>query len=69
MPPDKGELKKRLTNRNQDTQEIINKRLVEYSKDIVKWVDYDYVIINDNLENCVSQLEKIISDTKNKFKI
>ena len=31
-----------------------------YDKDIVHWSDYDHVIINDNLEHCFAQIEKII---------
>ncbi|MBL6857252.1 MAG: guanylate kinase [Pelagibacteraceae bacterium] len=65
LPPDKKELKKRLIQRNQDNIEIISKRLKAYDNDIYHWSDYDYVIINDNLEYCFSQIEKIIiSETK-----
>ena len=59
-------MRNRLQSRNQDNPETIQKRLVEYEKDILKWKEYDYIIINDNLENCISQLDKIIFDTKNK---
>ncbi len=69
LPPNKEELQIRLKSRNQDNEETIKKRLIEYNKDILKWKDYDYVIINDNLENCVSQIEKIIINTKEKVKI
>ena len=60
MPPDKKELEKRLVQRNQDMQEVITKRLKAYDEDIFHWSDYDYVIINDNLDHCFSQIEKII---------
>ena len=69
LPPDKDELRNRLQSRNQDNPETIKKRLVEYEKDILKWKEYDYIIINDNLENCISQLDKIIFDTKNKVSL
>ena len=65
LPPDKEELKNRLVQRNQDNIDIISKRLKAYDNDIHHWSDYDHVIINDNLEHCFSQIEKIISDEKN----
>ena len=60
LPPDKKELKKRLIQRNQDNIDIISKRLQAYDNDVHHWSDYDHVIINDNLEHCFSQIEKII---------
>ena len=44
------ELKKRLIKRNQNTQEEIEKRFKSFDKDIKNWKDYDYIIINKNLE-------------------
>jgi guanylate kinase len=64
LPPDKKELEKRLVQRNQDNIEIISKRLKTYDNDIYHWSDYDHVIINDNLEHCFSQIEKIILSEK-----
>ena len=60
LPPDKNELKKRLINRNQDNKKIVEKRLKQYESDIQHWFDYDYVVINKDLESCFSQIEKII---------
>ena len=65
MPPDKKELENRLIQRNQDNPEVISKRLKAYDNDIFHWSDYDYVITNDNLEHCFSQIEKIILLSKN----
>ena len=64
LPPDKKELENRLIQRNQDNIDIISKRLKAYDNDIYHWLDYDYVIINDNLEHCFSQIEKIIISDK-----
>ena len=66
LPPDKKSLENRLIQRNQDTIDIISKRLRAYDNDIFHWSDYDHVIINDNLEDCFSQIEKIILSEKNK---
>ena len=60
LPPNKSELKKRLIRRNQDNNEIVEKRLRQYESDIIHWQDYDYVVINNDLESCFSQIEKII---------
>ena len=65
VPPDKKELENRLIQRNQDNAEVITKRLTAYDNDIFHWSDYDYVITNDNLEHCFSQIEKIILSVKN----
>ncbi|MDB9760359.1 guanylate kinase [Pelagibacteraceae bacterium] len=64
IPPNKKELEKRLVQRNQDKPEVISKRLKAYDDDIFHWSDYDYVIINDRLENCFLQIEKIITEIK-----
>ena len=64
VPPNKQELEKRLIQRNQDKTDVISKRLKAYDDDIFHWADYDHVIINDNLDHCFSQIEKIISVAK-----
>ena len=64
LPPNKDELKKRLIQRNQDKKEVLQNRLKSYDNDITHWKDYDYIIINDNLENCFKQIEEIINNKK-----
>ena len=64
---DKKELKQRLIKRNQNSEEEIEKRFKAYDDDITHWSDYDYVIINKNLEVCFKQIEEIINSYKNKF--
>ena len=58
MPNSKSELKKRLINRNQNTPEEIEKRFNSFNDDINHWNDYDFVIINENLETCFNQIEE-----------
>jgi guanylate kinase len=67
LPPNKKELENRLIQRNQDNLDIISKRLKAYDNDIHHWSDYDHVIINDNLEHCFSQIEKIILSEENRY--
>ena len=64
IPNSKEELKKRLINRNQNTPEEIKRRFNSYDKDIIHWNDYDYIIINENLETCFKQIENIILNKK-----
>ena len=64
LPPNKKELKNRLINRNQDNNQTVEKRLNQYENDIKHWSDYDYVLINQDLESCFNQIEKIIENHK-----
>jgi len=61
----KSELKKRLLNRDQNTKEEVEKRFNSFDEDVKHWKDYDYIIINKNLEVCFNQIEKIITSYKN----
>ena len=69
LPPNKKELENRLIQRNQDNKSVVNKRLSSYDKDINHWKDYDYIVINDNLENCFKQIENIIKTNKQEIKL
>jgi len=63
----KDELKKRLTIRNQNSEEEIELRFKSFDEDIKHWNDYDYVVINKNLEVCFKQIEEIIKTNKESF--
>ena len=62
----KNELKKRLIARNQNSIDEIDKRFNSFDEDTKHWKDYDYVIINKNLEVCFKQIEEIIKTHKKK---
>ena len=62
----KTELKKRLIKRNLDSKKEVEKRFKSFEEDIKHWNDYDYVIINKNLDTCFKQIEKIILKNKEK---
>jgi len=66
LPPSKEELKKRLIQRNQDKPEIVSERLNSYENDLKHKDDYDFVVINDNLEACFKKVEEIILSEKRK---
>jgi len=63
----KTELKKRLLNRNQNTKEEVEKRFNSFDEDVKHWNDYDYVVINKNLEVCFNQIENIIINYKKNY--
>ena len=62
------EIKERLIRRNQNSTREIEKRCNSYVEDIKHWSDYDYIIINDNLEQCFKQITNVINLHKNSFK-
>ena len=61
----KEELKKRLIKRNQNSNKELEQRLNSFDEDIKHWKDYDYVLVNKNLEVCLKQIETIIFNSKN----
>jgi guanylate kinase len=65
----KEELKTRLIKRNQNTEEEVEKRFNSFDEDIKHWNDYDYIIINKNLDVCFRQIENIILNKKKKLTI
>lgn len=60
LPPSRPELEKRLRGRRTDSDEVIARRLADALSDMAHWVEFDYVIINDDLDTAVDQLEAII---------
>ena len=60
----KEELKKRLISRNQNSEKEIEERFKSFKEDIKRWNEYDYILINKNLDICFKQLEKIIQINK-----
>ena len=63
----KEELKKRLIKRNQNSREEIDLRFKSFDEDVKHWNDYDYIVINKNLDNCFRQIEEIILVNKENF--
>ena len=62
----KEELKKRLMTRGQNTSEELEKSFNSFDEDIKYWNDYDYILINKNLDVCFKQIENIILMNKGK---
>ena len=60
LPPDRETLRKRLVNRARDSHEDIERRLDEAWKEIAGLKDYDYIVVNNDLETAVRQVECIV---------
>ena len=67
LPPSIEELKKRLSKRNSDSIKEINFRMSKALKEIKHFDEYDYVLVNDNLENTFKKIVKIIEAEKLKL--
>ncbi len=60
MPPTAEELRRRLVGRGTETPEVIDKRLNRAGEEAQGIEHYDYIVINDDLEECVKELHAII---------
>ena len=63
----KQELKKRLITRKQNSEQEIQKRFNSFDEDIKHWNDYEYIVINKNLDVCFKQIESIIQSHKKNY--
>ena len=60
LPPNRAELEQRLRNRSQDDEAVIQKRLRAGSREIVNYHRYEYIVVNDRLEESVKTLAAIL---------
>ena len=65
LPPSKKTLVNRLSERENNDEKIINQRMKKFEIDVKHWVDYDFVVINDDLETCFLELKEIITKILN----
>jgi guanylate kinase len=61
LPPSKEELFKRLKNRDMKDKNIVEKRMKQFNEDINHWKNYDFVVINDNLDKCYKEIVNLIN--------
>ena len=60
LPPSKEVLFKRLSNRHLNDKSLVEERMNQFSRDVLHWINYDYTVINDNLENCFEKICNLI---------
>ncbi|MDC3125418.1 guanylate kinase, partial [Candidatus Pelagibacter sp.] len=59
LPPSKEELFERLSNRDMKDKLIADERMKQFERDLLHWINYDYVVINDNLNKCFSRINNL----------
>jgi len=64
LPPSKEELFDRLSNRDMKDKLIAEERMKQFERDVLHWINYDYVVVNDNLEKCFSKIKSLIDAEK-----
>ena len=67
LPPSKEELFKRLLKREKKNMKTVKKRMKEFKRDLLKWREYDFVIINDDLKFCYKEILKRIKSNRKVF--
>ena len=60
LPPSKEILFERLLTRDMKDKLIADERMKQFGRDVLHWINYDYVVINDNLDNCYSKIYNLI---------
>ena len=65
LPPSKKTLVNRLSEREKNDEKIINQRMEKFEIDVKHWADYDFVVINDDLETCFNEIKDIITKILN----
>ena len=60
LPPSKEILFERLSNRDMRDKLIVDERMKQFSRDVLHWINYDYVVINDDLDKCYSKIYNLI---------
>ena len=61
LPPSKSELFNRLKNRDMKDKNIVEERMKQFNEDINQWENYDFVVINDDLEKCYNEIIRFIN--------
>ena len=64
LPPSKEEIEKRLKKReteNFENSNIVKDRMLKFEDELSHWKEYDYVVTNDNFDNCILEITNIIS--------
>lgn len=64
LPPSREELFERLLKREQNNEKIANERMKQFKKDVLHWKNYDFVIINDNIQRCYNRIIDFIDKKK-----
>ena len=61
LPPSMAELERRLRERGTDSSEVIADRMRRAGAEISHWAEYDYVLINEDMDECLSEVRSILA--------
>ena len=64
LPPDINVLKNRLLNRHQGDEKLINERMKKFNEEVSHWNEYNYIVVNDDLDACYNKILAIIQSEK-----
>ena len=64
LPPSSASLITRLTERDQDPPDVVARRMAEASAELSHWAEYDYVLVNDQLDGCLAGLRAILTSER-----
>ena len=68
LPPNIQVLKNRLFNRHEGQEKLIEQRMNKFNEEVSHWNEYDYVMVNDDLEVCYNQILRLIKSEKKGIK-
>ena len=60
LPPSRKVLFERLSNRHMKDKQMAKERMEQFERDVLHWINYDYVVINDELNKCFSKISNLI---------
>ena len=63
LPPSRKVLLERLISRGENKDEIIEMRMEQFDKDVLHWIEYDYVVINEDLNKCYKEIIGYLENT------
>ena len=69
LPPSKKILKERLLNRQKKDNKLVAERMKQFEKDVKRWKNYEFIVINDNLSKCYNEIMSIIKSKLSRKKI
>jgi guanylate kinase len=61
LPPSKQILYERLSNRDMKDKLIAEERMKQFERDVLHWINYNYVVINDDLNSCYKKIQNLIT--------
>jgi guanylate kinase len=61
LPPSKQILYERLSNRDMKDKLIVEERMKQFERDVLHWINYNYVVVNDDLNSCYNKIQNLIA--------